>query len=332
MKKFVFMAILAAVIVLSLGCISPPEEGAKAAGITTLRIGYQPSTHQIAEMVAAEKGWWKEDLQPFGVTSIEEKEFQSGPPEMQAMLAGAIDIAYVGTAPTITAISEGLDAKIVASVNTNGSDLVLRPNVRYISPKSLEGLSIATFPSGSIQDIVIKKWLNDNGVDISKIKFHGMGPGEAVTAIEAGKVDGVFLPHPSPSKIELDEKGIVVVQSGEMWPHHACCSLLVSGKLLREQPDLVDQIIKTHIKATEYVNANPQEAAEIYAQRTKQDLAVVKASINSWDGEWVSNPEIQIPSTVEYAKVDRELGYINKSLNADDLFDIHFYLEASAPE
>ncbi|MBC7121377.1 MAG: ABC transporter substrate-binding protein [Candidatus Methanosuratus sp.] len=326
------MAMLAAVIVLSLGCISPPEEGTKSAGITTLRIGYQPSTHQIAEMVAAEKGWWKEDLQPFGVTNIEEKEFQSGPPEMQAMLAGAIDIAYVGTAPTITAISEGLDAKIVASVNTNGSDLVLRPDIKYINPKSLEGLSIATFPPGSIQDIVIKKWLNDSGVDISKIKFHGMGPGEAVTAIEAGKVDGVFLPHPSPSKIELDEKGIAVVQSGEMWPHHACCSLLVSGKLLREQPDLVDQIIKTHIKATEYVNANPQEAAEIYAKRTKQDLAVVEASIKSWDGEWVSNPEIQIPSTVEYAKVDRELRYINKSLSADDLFDINFYLQATAPE
>jgi NitT/TauT family transport system substrate-binding protein len=336
LRRFVFMAILAAVVVLSLGCISPTDEGGKAAekksaGITTLRIGYQPSTHQIAEIVAAEKGWWKEDLQPFGVSSIEEKEFQSGPPEMQAMLAGAIDIAYVGTAPTITAIAEGLDAKIVASVNTNGSDLLLRPGKEYSGPKSLEGMSIATFPAGSIQDIVIKKWLEDNGVDISKITFHGMGPGEAVTAIEAGKVDGVFLPHPSPSKIELDKKGITVVQSGEMWPHHACCSLLVSGKLLREQPDLVDQIIKTHIKTTEYVNANPDEAAEIYAKRTKQDLAVVKASIERWDGEWVSNPEIQISSTVEYARVDKQLGYINKSLSEDDLFDSSFYHQALAP-
>ncbi len=336
MRKIVFMAILAFVVAVCLGCISPPEKTGstniteKSAGITTLRIGYQPSTHQIAEMVAAEKGWWKEDLAPFGVTDIEEKEFQSGPPEMQAMLAGAIDIAYVGTAPTITAISEGLDAKIVASVNINGSDLVLRPDKEYTGPKSLEGLSIATFPAGSIQDIVIKKWLADNNVDVSKIKFHGMGPGEAVTAIEAGKVDGVFLPHPSPSKIELDEKGMTVVQSGEMWPHHACCSLLVSGKLLREQPDLVDQIIKTHIKATEYVNANPEETAEIYSKRTKQDIAVVDASIESWDGEWVSDPEIQIPSTVEYAREDRQLGYINKSLSADDLFDSSFYAHASA--
>ena len=77
MKKFIIMAILAAVVVMSLGCISAPEKKdrlhdmkkenvslqEKMPGkISTLRIGYQPSTHQIAEMVASEKGWWAEDL------------------------------------------------------------------------------------------------------------------------------------------------------------------------------------------------------------------------------------------------------------------------------
>jgi len=77
----------------------------------TLRIGYQPSTHQVAEMVAMEKGWWLEDLKPFGVTNVEEYEFPSGPPEMQSMLGGSLDVAYVGTAPPITAIAQGLDAR-----------------------------------------------------------------------------------------------------------------------------------------------------------------------------------------------------------------------------
>jgi NitT/TauT family transport system substrate-binding protein len=337
LRKFIFIALLAAVVVVTMGCISSPEKSGNATtsvkapvNITTLHIGYQPSTHQIAEMVASEKGWWAEDLKPFGVATVDEKVFQSGPPEMQAMLAGALDIAYVGTAPPITAISQGLDAKIVAAVNINGSDLVLRPNVTYSGPKSLEGLSIGTFPPGSIQDIVMKKWLENNGVDISKVQIHGMGPGDAVTAIEAGKIDGVFLPHPSPTQIALDGKGRSVVQSGEMWPNHACCSLLISGKLLREQPALVEQIIKTHIKATEYVNAHPDEAAQIYAKKTGQNLTMVKESIKSWDGKWVSDPTIQIPSTVEYAKIDQQLGYINKTLSKDDLFDTNIYAKALA--
>jgi len=341
LRKLILVAVLAAVVVISLGCISAPQktqenESTLAAhtkvpgNITTLRIGYQPSTHQIAEMVASAKGWWAEDLKPFGVVTIQEKEFQSGPPEMQGMLAGALDIAYVGTAPPITAIAQGLDAKIVAAVNINGSDLVLGPGVAYSGPKSLEGLSIGTFPPGSIQDIVMKKWLTDNNVDISKIQIRGMGPSDAVTAIEAGKINGVFLPHPSPSQIVLDGKGRSVIQSGQMWPDHACCSLLISGKLIREHPDLVNQIIKTHIKATNYVNANPEDAAKIYANRTKQNLTVVEASMKNWDGKWVSDPAIQVSSTLQYAKVDKDLGYINKTLTKEDLFDTSFYEKAKA--
>jgi NitT/TauT family transport system substrate-binding protein len=341
LRKLILVAVLAAVVVISLGCISAPEkkqenESTLAAptkvpgNITTLRIGYQPSTHQIAEMVASAKGWWTEDLKPFGVVTIQEKEFQSGPPEMQGMLAGALDVAYVGTAPPITAIAQGLDAKIVAAVNINGSDLVLGPGVAYSGPKSLEGLSIGTFPPGSIQDIVMKKWLTDNNVDISKIQIRGMGPSDAVTAIEAGKINGVFLPHPSPSQIVLDGKGRSVIQSGQMWPDHACCSLLISGKLIREHPDLVNQIIKTHIKATNYVNANPEDAAKIYANRTKQNLTVVEASMKNWDGKWVSDPAIQVSSTLQYAKVDKDLGYINKTLTKEDLFDTSFYEKSKA--
>lgn len=326
MKKLILAALVAAVVLVSLGCISPEK---KTEQLTTLNIGYQPSTHQIAEMVAAEKGWWAEDLKPFGITDIKEFEFPSGPPEMQAMLAGDLDIAYVGTAPPITAISQGLDAKIIAAVNINGSDLVLRKGVAYTGPQSLIGKNIGTFPPGSIQDTVMKKWLQDNDVDISKVNMLAMGPGDAVTAISAGKVDGVFLPHPSPAIVEMEGRGESVVASGEMWPNHACCSLLVSGKLIKEQPGLVEQILKTHIKATDYVNAHPEEAAQIYSNRTGQDLKVVEHSIETWDGKWVSDPNIQIPSTVEYAKVDYEMNYTQKELTKDDIFDTSFYQKVS---
>jgi len=325
LRRLIFLVLIAAVVIGCLGCISPPQEKPK---LTMLRIGYQPSTHQVAEMVAAEKGWWREDLKPFGIQEVKEYEFPSGPPEMQAMLAGELDMAYVGTAPPITAISQGLDAKIVAGVNTNGSNLVYRPGLSYDSPQSLEGKSIGTYPPGSIQDAVLKHWLNENNVDLTKVKIISMGPGDAVTAISADKVDGVFLPHPYPADIELNGKGNSVVASGEMWPDHACCSLLVTGKLIRDYPDLVDQIVKTHIKATKYVNDHPEEAAKIYSNKTSQNLNMVEYSFKTWDGKWISNPKIQIPSTVEYAKIDYEMNYTKKVLTATDLFDTSFYEKA----
>ncbi|MCK4399214.1 MAG: ABC transporter substrate-binding protein [Methanophagales archaeon] len=121
-----------------------------------IRIGYQPSTHQIAHMTAMEKGWWEEDLKMFGVEKVTDQEFPSGPPEMQAMLNGEIDVAFVGVAPFIAAIDDGLDAKIVAGIQTNGSHLALRPGINYTSPEDLRGLKIATFPFCSVMDIVLQ--------------------------------------------------------------------------------------------------------------------------------------------------------------------------------
>lgn len=124
MKKAIVFCLLVIVVTFSLGCIAPPpEEG------ITIRFGYQPSTHQVAFMVAMEEGWWQNDLARLGVVCVTEAEFPSGPPEMQAMLAGDIDVAYVGATPPITAIDKGLKAKIVAGVQINGSHLVVKPEL-----------------------------------------------------------------------------------------------------------------------------------------------------------------------------------------------------------
>ena len=314
-----FAVALAAVI--ALGCIGTDEEK-----ITTLRIGYQPSTHQVAAMVAMEEGWWLEELKPFGIDKVETFEFPSGPPEMQAMLGGHLDVAYVGAAPPISAIAQGLDAKIVAAVNTNGSNLMVRPEVSYSGPNSLRGLSLGTFPPGSIQDIVLKKWLEDNRISPDVIDIKSMGPGDAVTAISAKRIDCCFLPTPAPSIIELAGNGRSVVASGEMWPNHACCALVVSGKLIKNQPELVEEIIRIHIKANEFINENPDRAAEIYSAKTGQDLAMVKHSMEHWDGGWVSDPHIMIPSVMEFARINYELGYTGgRLLSEENLFDTSFY-------
>ena len=306
------------------GCVEEPEE-VEEAKITHLRIGYQPSTHQIAEMIAMEKGWWKEDLAEFGITEVSDYEFPSGPPEMIAMMGGHLDIAYVGAAPPITAIAQGLDAKIVAAVQTQGSDLVLRQEINYTSPSDLRGLKIATFPPGSIQDTVLRKFLMDNNVSSDDVEIKEMGPGDAMTAIAAGAVDGVFLPHPGPAVIELEGNGRSVAGSGEMWQGHACCCLLVSDELIREHPEMVKQIVRTHIRATEYLIWNQNESAEIFARKTGYDLDKVKHSFETWDGEWISDPHLEINSTLEFAKVHYDLGNVDMLLTADDLFDTSFY-------
>ena len=341
MKKLSIMVLTLLLIAVAFvsGCAdnggdSGNESGAgDAQEITELNIGYQPSTHQIAYMTAAEKGWWKEDLAPYGIEKINEFQFPTGAPEMQAMMAGDLDVAYVGAAPAITALSSGLDAKIVEPVQINGSSLVLRPEYDYESPDDLKGLKIATFPPGTIQDTLLREWLKKNGLDPEKdVTILGMTPGDAVTAISAKQVAAVFLPHPSPTVVEKEGNGRTIVQSGEMSANHACCVLLVSGKLIREHPDLVEQIVKTHIKATEYNQQNIDEAAQIYSNKTTENLDVVKQSLKEWDGKWITDPALIENSTVEYSQVQYELNYTQKPLSEEEIFDTSFYNKATSEQ
>jgi len=335
MKTMKIPAIALVAIVLLLvtaGCTQPTGTTTPVptvAPIKELRIGYQPSTHQMAEITAMAKGWWQEDLAPFGVVNVTDKVFPSGPPEMQAMLAGELDVAYVGAAPVLSALATGLDAKIVAGVNTQGSDLVVRNDIVYTDPQSLSGRTIATFPPGSIQDTVLRDWLKKNNLTPDKDVFiKGMTPGDAVTAILAGKVDGIFLPTPSPSTVVNQGKGKVVVQSGEMYPNHTCCVLVVSGKLIREHPEIVRQIIKTNDKAVAWNQQNLDEAAQIYSTKTGASLADVKASLTEWDGSWASDPNVIVEPVLEYAKIQYELGFIKKPLTKEEIFDLTFYQKA----
>ena len=176
MKKLLSTVLMGVILLsgLSLGCGMAKDD---VKPLKHLRIGYQPSTHQIAEMTAMEKGWWGKGLAKFGVEKVTDREFPSGPPEMAVMRAGDLDIAYVGATPPITAIANGgLKAKIVAGVQIQGSALVLSPSLakRYKELEKLEkgggvealkGKTIATFPLGSIQDTILRKWLRENGLD-----------------------------------------------------------------------------------------------------------------------------------------------------------------------
>jgi NitT/TauT family transport system substrate-binding protein len=79
------------------------------------------------------------------------------------------------------------------------------------------------------------------------------------------------------------------------------------------------------MKATDYVNSHTDEAARIYANHTGQDLNMVRYSLKSWDGKWISDPHLQIPSTLEYAKSDCQMNYTKRMLTEQDLFDTSFY-------
>jgi len=91
----------------------------------------------------------------------------------------------------------------------------------------------------------------------------------------------------------------------------------------------VEQIVKTHIKATEYTIANQDEAAQIYHDMNKVDMAVIEDSFANWDGRWITDPSVIITSVTDYTTVQADLGYIDRPLTEDEIFDLSFYQKAT---
>lgn len=304
------------------GCLNNSDAEA-----TNVTIGYQPSTHQMAYTTAKELGWWNSNLSQLDdVKNVSDRSFPSGPSEATSLASNAIQVAYIGAAPLIPAIAQNnADLKIVAAVQINGSSLIVPVNADYTGPMYFEGKKIATFPPGSIQDTLLKQWLTDNGVNLSLVDIKGMDSGEAQTALKAGSVDAVFLPHPAPAIIVAAGDGKVVMTSGEMSPGHACCVLAVSQEFIDKYPDIVQEVVRIHVDATKYTQEHPEEAAKYYAEVTGVSQDIVLQSIDEWDGQWISDPHLIEDYVVAYAKSQYEQGLTPRALTKEELFDTSFY-------
>ena len=130
---------------------------------------------------------------------LEIAQFQAASPLLEALNAGAVDIAFAADAPTTFALANGTPAHIVSAHRSNGADTALL--VKADSPvrgvADLKGLHIAT-SRGSIGHALVLSALRANGLPLTAVKFAYLLPAEAKSALESGGVDawatwGVFV-------------------------------------------------------------------------------------------------------------------------------------------
>ncbi|NJD77940.1 MAG: ABC transporter substrate-binding protein [Candidatus Methanoperedens sp.] len=316
--KSVLFIVIIALLFMGIGCVD------KQSKIKEVRVGYQPTTHHIAEFIAIQKAWFAEDT---GIL-FTDKEFIGGAPEMEAMMAGELDIAYVGATPAINAIAKGLEAKIVASANNEGSALVMRNDFNYTSPQDLVGRKIGTLPRPSIQDTVLRVWLLNNGINSEDVDIKFMSGADMLAGLSSGAIDGFIWAEPGPTQAEMQGIGKIVVNSSEMWMH-PCCVVVVSDKLIKEEPDLVKKIVKTHIKAMNYISENETETVNISSNKLKLSPEILKKSLESGRTKYDPDPR-KIESGIKRFSDDLvELKIITRPMNTSDLFDFTFYDQAN---
>ena len=149
----------------------------------TLTIGDQKGTGAEALLQAA----GLINKLPFKVKWVD---FTSGPPMVQAMGSGSVDIGGVGDAPPAFAAAGGSKIKIVgARITPSAAGAVVVPKGSSItSIQQLKGKTIAA-PEGTTADYHLLTVLAAAGLTKKQVTVDNLQPADALSAFTSGKVD-----------------------------------------------------------------------------------------------------------------------------------------------
>lgn len=255
---------------------SPGHGASKSLDLSqvTLRVGDQAGTG--AESLLKAAGLLSR--LPFKVSW---SDFPSGPPMLQAMGAGAIDVGGVGDAPPVFAAAGGANIAIVGATENgpNSAALVVPKGSRITSISQLRGKTIAV-AQGSSADYHLLTVLNKAGLTVRQVKLDYLQPAEGLAALESGQVDAWDIWTPYIEEV-VAEHGARVIANGSGF----------GSKY-------------SFVVAARAALANPAKAAAVSAYLTELDKAYLweKAHTSAWANNWAQGTGLAISIMNQAAK------------------------------
>ncbi len=231
----------------------------------TIRVGHFPNITHVQGLVAhyltrTGQGWFEKRLGKD--VKIEWYSYNAGPSAIEAILAGTIDLTYVGPNPALNAYgkSGGEEIRILAGAAAGGAALVVQPDSGLKQPADFRGKTIATPQLGNTQDVACRAWLANGGLKITQTggeAFIVPTPNpDQITLFQQRKLDAVWTVEPWVSRLEREAGGKIVLEQSK-----ESITLLVSGvKFLKTKRELAAKFAQAHRELTEWILAHPAEA------------------------------------------------------------------------
>jgi NitT/TauT family transport system substrate-binding protein len=271
-------ALLAATLaVVSLAACSRAQEHTAAAPAATspaaeLRLGYFPNITHAPALIGVDQGFFAAEL---GSTKLTPQTFNAGPDEVGALLGGSLDAGFIGSSPAINAFakSNGEAVRLIAGSTSAGAQLVTSPDIT--SPAQLKGRTIATPQLGNTQDVALKKWLAENGLEIGdgpdKVTVQNIDNPRTLDLFKQGQVAGGWLPEPWSSRL-VDAGAKVLVDEKSLWPDgkFPTTVLIVRTEYLQQHPDTVQALLRGEQKAIDFATGQQDRAKTVTNEAIKK--------------------------------------------------------------
>jgi NitT/TauT family transport system substrate-binding protein len=285
----------------------------------TLRLGYFPNVTHATALVGVEKGIFAGALGPN--VKLETQTFNAGPAAIEALFGGALDASYIGPSPTINAYakSKGAALRIISGATSGGASLIVKQDIN--SAADLKGKKLATPQLGGTQDVALRAWLKDQGLNADTsgggdVSIQPQDNGATLDAFKTGSIDGAWVPEPWATRLVLEGNGKTLVDERTLWPggQFVTTHLIVSTKFLTDHPDVVKRLLEGQVKANDYVNANPadaQKAVNDQIEKITQKRMTDATLAASWKNLSFTNDPVASTLGASAAKA-RAVGLLDK--------------------
>ncbi|ROM61831.1 aliphatic sulfonate ABC transporter substrate-binding protein [Pseudomonas brassicacearum] len=303
-----------------------------------LRVGYVFAMANAPALIADKQGYYREE----GL-NVDLKALGDGPVIQQALAAGELDVAYVGTPPVYQWFSRGLQSRILAKVNYGQAAVIVDAKSPITTLEGLKGKKLAGVKKGSGMDVLLRGYVlkEKAGLDPDKdLDIIDMPPGNMNAALERGIVDAAFSWEPFVSQSVLRGSSRILLDVNQALPQYPWYVVIALPKTLQERPDDVVKLLRAHRKAIAFLNEHPAESNRLIAEAFKLEAVqgadgktiapeaiVAQARTRlGWSTD-LQAADIQfIQRLMDYS---HDLGFIETTLKTEQIVDTS-YLEKAA--
>jgi len=266
-KRTINVVLAIAIAVILVAASIPTPAFSQAEQKKTIRIGYFPNINHAQAVIGLGRG----DFQKALGDNVEVKTqiFNAGPSAMEALLANQIDVTYIGPGPTINGYvrSGGEALRIISGSTSGGAVFVVRNDSGINSAQDLANKKFATPELGNTQDIALRNYLLDNGLNTKEnggnVEVLTVKNPDIVTLFLTKQIDGAWVPEPWGETLVKEGGGKILVDERDLWPPEGkfvTVHIIVRPDYLQNNPDVIKKLLEAYSNETNWINSNKTAA------------------------------------------------------------------------
>jgi NitT/TauT family transport system substrate-binding protein len=201
---------------------------------------------------------------------------QGGAAIVPAVISGQYQFGFSNTISLLLGASQNVPVKVVCNGNNStgvdGKDfagLFVKADSPIKSPKDLAGKTVAANTLKNIVDTSVRASVRKDGGDPAAVKFVELPFPEQVAALQAGRVDAIFVVEPFQQAAVAAGARKIASSYVDAAPNLTVAMYFTSKQLAGSNPDLVKRFTAAMKESLAYADSHPDEARDVLATYTK---------------------------------------------------------------